>query len=39
MFQRSRNWISEAVWKPKYPHSLEKLKYVYFLDGFINDEM
>jgi len=29
MFQRSRNWISEAVWKPKYPHSLEKLKYLH----------
>ncbi|CAH1274016.1 CLEC16A [Branchiostoma lanceolatum] len=29
MFQRPRNWINQALWKPRNPHSLEHLKFLY----------
>lgn len=29
MFSRSKNWLPGALWKPKNPHSLEHLKYLY----------
>ncbi|GAB1602331.1 protein CLEC16A-like isoform X3 [Argonauta hians] len=29
MFKRSKNWLPGALWKPKNPHSLEHLKYLY----------
>ncbi|XP_013384394.1 protein CLEC16A [Lingula anatina] len=29
MFSRPRSWLSGGVWKPKNPHSLEHLKFLY----------
>lgn len=29
MFSRSKNWLPGALWRPKNPHSLEHLKYLY----------
>ncbi|KAK6187791.1 hypothetical protein SNE40_005737 [Patella caerulea] len=33
MFTRQKNWISGAIWKPKNPHSLEHLKFLYGMLG------
>ncbi|XP_076446550.1 protein CLEC16A-like isoform X2 [Babylonia areolata] len=31
MFSKQKTWLSGALWKPKNPHSLEHLKYLYNL--------
>lgn len=32
---RSRSWFGGGLWKPKNPHSLEHLKYVYLFQFLI----